>query len=175
MSNVDILKLHIKFGPIEFDAEGDKETVLAERKEIFSSLLSNKQLMEPSPADSPGQPIEASVVSYAQVASTNNTFGSFNELQRKLGLSSDVDLVAGAAYYLAFCCNQPNFDKKDIDDVLKKAHLILPGNSSRAIALNIRKGFLRELAENEKDTNSKLNQYTYLHGLQEWADNHSND
>lgn len=169
-------KVHIKMGPIEFEAEGDSELIERERAQFFSLLP--QAIVAVSPVVStpsfvnedseinafPVEPEstilpEKSSIMYSSIASFLN--------DKKF--STDVELVMGVGYYIECIEKNGVFTSKDIENKLIEARKAKPGNISQMLIQNIKKGYLRE-CEDKKDN---LKAYSILDDGIKWCESYT--
>ncbi|MBQ8619574.1 MAG: hypothetical protein IJ418_19000 [Clostridia bacterium] len=150
-------KVRIKFGPIEFEAEGDSELIERERSQFFSLLP--QAIAAVSPVVPPSQQLlEADVVDPVStehpepvpvlVASPDTPqYESLAGFMREKRFSTGVEIVMGVAYYIDQIEGTSPFTSKEIETALDDARQTKPSNISQMIVQNIKKGYLRELKE----------------------------
>jgi len=171
-------KIHIKFGPIEFEAEGDSDLIERERAQFFSVLPQaimavspvvpasltlpdddNLYLQTPRlPENTPVLPAEKATGNYESLA------GFLRE--KKFG--TGVEMVMGVAYYIEHIEHAGVFNSKDIETALDEARQEKPGNIPQMIVQNIKKGYLREMKE-KKDG---LKAYCVLEKGKNWCESY---
>ena len=128
-------KIHIKLGPIEFEAEGDSDLIQREREQFFSllpqaivavspvvpqssQLLEAKPLEEGLTAPVPGRtddvlisPLQPQNIEYESLA------GFLNDKQ----FSTGVEIVMGVAYYIELIDKSGVFTSKDVEKALDES------------------------------------------------------
>ncbi len=176
-------KIHIKLGPIEFEAEGDSDLIQREREQFFSllpqaivavspvvpqssQLLEAKPLEEGLTAPVPGRtddvlisPLQPQNIEYESLA------GFLNDKQ----FSTGVEIVMGVAYYIELIDKSGVFTSKDVEKALDESRKDKPNNIPQMIVQNIKKGFLRECKE-KKDG---LKTYCVLDRGKVWCESYT--
>lgn len=172
-------KVHIKFGPIEFEAEGDSDLIERERAQFFSVLPQAIMAVSPVVPASPS-PLESEDI-YPQperlpesipalpVERTTGNYESLAGFLRKKKFSTGVEVVMGVAYYIEHIEHAGVFNSKDIETALDEARQEKPGNIPQMIVQNIKKGYLRELKE-KKDG---LKAYCVLEKGKNWCESYT--
>lgn len=171
-------KIHIKFGPIEFEAEGDSDLIERERAQFFSVLPQAIMAVSPVVPASPTllesediYPQPARLPESALVLSTEKATGNYESLAgflREKKFGTGVEVVMGVAYYLEHIDGMETFTSKDIETALDEARQEKPGNIPQMIVQNIKKGYLREMKE-KKDG---LKAYCVLGKGKNWCENY---
>lgn len=168
-------KIHIKFGPIEFEAEGDSDLIERERAQFFSVLpqaimaVSPVVPASPTQADDdiypqPAKLLESTPVLPAESATSN--YESLAGFLREKKFGTGVEVVMGVAYYIEHIEHADAFTSRDIEAALDDARQTKPVNIPQMIAQNIKKGYLRELKE-KKDG---LKAYCVLEKGKNWCE-----
>jgi len=168
-------KIHIKFGPIEFEAEGDGDLIERERAQFFSVLPQAIMAVSPmvpvvSTTVDEGentcfQPASLPEASTAAPTHTCN-YESLASFLRDKKFATGVEIVMGVAYYIDQIEQNSVFTSKDIEAALDEARQNKPGNISQMIVQNIKKGYLREMKE-KKDG---LKAYCVLEKGKNWCE-----
>ena len=166
-------KIHIKMGPIEFEAEGDSELIERERTQFFSLLPQAIMAVSPVVAKSSSLVEVAEneilpVESENTLLSTNSqcTYTSIASFLNEKKFSTDVELVMGVGYYIECIEKNGVFTSKDVENKLIEARKGKPGNISQMLTQNIKKGFLRECA----DKKDNLKAYSILDEGIKWCE-----
>lgn len=169
-------KIRIKFGPIEFEAEGDSDLIERERAQFFSVLP--QAIMAVSPVVPAAPTLLESEDVYLQSARLPETTsvlpvekdtGNYESLAgflREKKFGTGVEVVMGVAYYIEYIEHAGVFNSKDIETALDEARQEKPGNISQMIVQNIKKGYLREMKE-KKDG---LKAYCVLEKGKNWCE-----
>ena len=150
-------KIHIKFGPIEFEAEGDSDLIERERTQFFSVLpqaimaVSPVVPLTPTMTESengclPSTNLPESSLTYPAENNANN-YESLAGFLREKKFVTGVEIVMGVAYYIEHIDHMGVFTSKDIETALDDARQEKPSNISQMIVQNIKKGYLREVKE----------------------------
>ena len=103
-------KIHIKFGPIEFEAEGDSDLIERERTQFFSVLpqaimaVSPVVPLTPTMTESengclPSTNLPESSLTYPAENNANN-YESLAGFLREKKFVTGVEIVMGVAYYI---------------------------------------------------------------------------
>lgn len=169
-------KIHIKFGPIEFEAEGDSDLIERERTQFFSVLPqaimavspvvpSTPMLIESENSCLPSSNLPESSLTYPSENNTNN-YESLAGFIRDKKFVTGVEIVMGVAYYIEHIEHMGVFTSKDIETALDNARQEKPSNISQMIVQNIKKGYLREVKE-KKDG---LKAYCVLEKGKNWCE-----
>ena len=147
-------KIHIKMGPIEFEAEGDSELIERERAQFFSLLP--QAIVAVSPVvPQLVQTISAKDVRYEDSdvevpfpnllnADSHANYQSIAAFLNDKKFATDVELVMGVGYYIECIEKAGFFTSKDVENKLTEARKGKPGNISQMLTQNIKKGYLRE-------------------------------
>ena len=171
-------KIHIKFGPIEFEAEGDSDLIERERAQFFSVLPQAIMAVSPVVPVSPTLPDEdiypqpAMLPESAPVLPAETVTGNYESLAgflREKKFSTGVEVVMGVAYYIEHIEHAGVFNSKDIETALDEARQEKPGNIPQMIVQNIKKGYLREMKE-KKDS---LKAYCVLEKGKNWCESYA--
>ena len=85
-------------------------------------------------------------------------------MKRKLNLSSNTDLVMGAACYLSTHEGMGTFTSQDIKELFQRTKNKTKINISQFIAQNISKGLIEEVEMSDK----KQKEYRILYSANEW-------
>ena len=166
-------KIHIKFGPIEFEAEGDSDLIERERTQFFSVLPqaimavspvvpSTPTMIENENGCLPSTNLPESSLTYPAGNNANN-YESLAGFLRDKKFVTGVEIVMGVAYYIEHI---GVFTSKDIETALDDARQEKPSNISQMIVQNIKKGYLREVKE-KKDG---LKAYCVLEKGKHWCE-----
>lgn len=150
-------KIHIKFGPIEFEAEGDSDLIERERTQFFSVLPqaimavspvvpSTPTMIESENGCLPSTNLPESSLAYPAENNANN-YESLAGFLREKKFVTGVEIVMGVAYYIEHIDHMGVFTSKDIETALDDARQEKPSNISQMIVQNIKKGYLREVKE----------------------------
>ena len=171
MKDNNILSIKIKLGTAEFEAEGAVDDVTNARdsflgfiKECSESLTLLRANQEAITESSQTSSIDVRDIKEDVANHKKEAYGSFNEMKRALGLSSNTDLVMGAAYYLSVYDKKEVITSQDIKELLQKTKNKTKINISQFIAQNISKGFLEEVGLSDK----KQKEYQVLDSANEW-------
>lgn len=169
-------KIHIKFGPIEFEAEGDSDLIERERTQFFNVLP--QAIMAVSPVVSsiptiiesengclPSTNLPESSLAYPAENNTNN-YESLASFLREKKFVTDVEIVMGVAYYIEHIDHMGMFTSKDIESALDDARQEKPSNISQMIVQNIKKGYLRV----QKEKKDGLKAYCVLEKGKNWCE-----
>lgn len=169
-------KIHIKLGPIEFEAEGDSELIERERAQFFTLLPQAIMAVSPVVPSAPSvlevediHPQSTGLLEHPPVLDApRNTpqYESLAEFMRDKKFSTGVEIVMGVAYYVEHFEDMDSFTSKDIEAALDNARQTKPGNISQMLVQNIKKGYLRELKE-KKDG---LKAYCVLEKGKNWCE-----
>ena len=169
-------KIHIKLGPIEFEAEGDSELIERERAQFFTLLPQAIMAVSPVVPSAPSvlevedfHPQSTGLLEHTPVLDApRNTpqYESLAEFMRDKKFSTGVEIVMGVAYYVEHFEEMNSFTSKDIEAALDNARQTKPGNISQMLVQNIKKGYLRELKE-KKDG---LKAYCVLEKGKNWCE-----
>ncbi len=169
-------KIHIKFGPIEFEAEGDSDLIERERTQFFNVLPQAIMAVSPVvPATAPSLETEDVYLQSVGMpenvpalvdSNSMNKYESLAEFLRDKKFSTGVEAVMGVAYYLEYIEGVGVFTSRDVETALDDARQEKPGNISQMIVQNIKKGYLRELKE-KKDG---LKAYCVLEKGKNWCE-----
>ncbi len=160
------MKLKIKIGNIEFEADGNEEEVRRERTAMTEFLehlatVNSDMILPPDMLQSNNEEIvQQSIPMHA-------TYQSFNEFLQSISVKNDTSTVMAAAYFLYKYHEKDCFTSKDIEELLTESHIKRPGNISQAIAQNIKKGLI---AQNKKG-DSQLKIYQVLTTAEDWYNN----
>lgn len=154
-------RVKIKFGQIEFEAEGDSELIERERQQFFNLLPHAIAAVSPVIADSEDNIImqipndQASEIpllnSYKE--SKVQSYETLSALLKDKGFNTDLEKIMGVAYYLDQIKGISPFNVKDVEEALSEARQQKPGNINDCINRNITKSFL--IAEKEKKDGQK--------------------
>lgn len=169
-------KIHIKLGPIEFEAEGDSELIERERAQFFTLLPQAIMAVSPVVPSTP-QVLEVEDIHTQSTRPMEHTpildapertpqYESLAEFMRDKKFSTGVEIVMGVAYYVEHFDGMDSFTSKDIEAALDNARQTKPGNISQMLIQNIKKGHLRELKE-KKDG---LKAYCVLEKGKNWCE-----
>lgn len=149
-----VTKLKLKYGEIEFEIEGNSETVAREREEFQKSLIPAMEVFlqrrKSTTYIQESNLQEVEVISndtkLIPCSSINNSeYENFAHLLKVKGFNADVDKVIAAVYYLSEICHKNTMTRDEIEQELKNAKLPSLTNLSSAIAVNIRKAHMEEL------------------------------
>lgn len=169
-------KIHIKLGPIEFEAEGDSDLIERERTQFFSVLP--QAIMAVSPVVPATPTMIESEDSFSQSAKlpepsptlseeyTTSNFESLAGFLREKKFGTGVEIVMGVAYYIEHIEHMGVFTSRDIETALDDARQEKPGNIPQMIVQNIKKGYMREMKE-KKDG---LKAYCVLEKGKSWCE-----
>jgi len=168
-------KIHIKFGPIEFEAEGDSDLIERERAQFFSvlpqAIMAVSPVVPASPtlADDyiypqPSKLLESTPVLPAENATSN--YESLAGFLREKRFGTGVEVVMGVAYYLEQADGMETITSKDIETALDEARQEKPNNISQSITYNVQKGYLRE----SKEKKDGLKAYYVLERGKNWCE-----
>lgn len=164
------MKLRIKVGNIEFEADGDSDEVGRERiamTELLGHLAAiNVDIV--SAAQASRAELEKAL---PESSDTAMNYQSFNEFLKNIKTQRDTDLVMAAAYFLYKSRGMDLFTSKDIEDLLIESHVKRPGNISQSITQNIKKGYICYVREGE----SALKSYQVLGSADEWYEKAQKD
>ena len=172
-------KIHIKLGPIEFEAEGDSELIERERAQFFTLLPQAIMAVSPVVPSAP-QVLEVEDI-HTQSARLPEKTSIFNapkstlqyeslaEFMRDKKFSNGVEIVMGVAYYIEHFESMDSFASKAIEAALDNARQTKPSNISQMLVQNIKKGYLRELKE-KKDG---LKAYCVLEKGKNWCEEYT--
>lgn len=171
-------KIHIKLGPIEFEAEGDSELIERERAQFFTLLPQAISAVSPVvPSVLPPLEIKneenysevnSSRPSLIEQVKTDKDFQGLVDFLNQKKFSTGVELVMGVAYYLQFIENLDTFSSRDIEKGLEENHQNRPNNIPQALNQNIKKGYLREGREKKEG----LKTYCVLERGKNWCENY---
>lgn len=169
-------KIRIKFGPIEFEAEGDSDLIERERAQFFSVLPQAIMAVSPivpaalTPLESEDvYPQSVRLPETTSVLPVQKDIGNYESLAgflREKKFGTGVEVVMGVAYYIECIEHAGVFNSKDIEMALDEARQEKPGNISQMIVQNIKKGYLREMKE-KKDG---LKAYCVLEKGKNWCE-----
>lgn len=154
-------KLKLKLGEIEFEIEGNAETVAKEREEFHKTLL---PLLEGFMNKKKATYIEEPSMREIKTTSDNSTklitctceedsqYVNFAHFLKEKGFNTDVDRVIAAVYYLSEISGKEYMTKDDIEQELKNARIPALSNLRVSINSNIKKAHMEELnvEENKK-------------------------
>ena len=147
-----INRIKIKFGQIEFEAEGESDLIERERQQFFSILpqaitaVSSTIMITEQPKliideiplnDNTCQQILGS-------RSENKSYDSLVTFLKEKNFQNDVELTLGVAYYIDCIDNAGPVTAKEIENKLFEARQGKSSNTNQCITLNIRKGFMVE-------------------------------
>ena len=163
MSDQDFLKIRLKFGEAEFEAEGNKVNVEKACGSFLEKLTHSSAVCGPQTVDT-----SHNGASGHQTTRQGYDYNSFVALKNDLGLSGDTDLVMGAAYYLSFTEKKETFTSIDIKNLFQRTRIKVPGNIPQAITQNIKKGLIEERDKTKADDGRGLKSYVILDGAREW-------
>lgn len=170
MTEASTTKLRLKYGDIEFEMEGNPETVAKER-EAFQKLLfpamevMSRQINFKNSIPRKVEIIEENLPNKAthmlgyNCNSESKTYSSFNQLIKEKNFSKDVDRVVAAAYFLCVCQNKTEFSKNDILEQFRNAKLKTPSNVTAFLASNVEKANIQVVR-----TDKGLQIYSILDG-----------
>jgi hypothetical protein len=130
-------RIRIARGELQFEAEGDKAFVLA--------MLKNFEGRTSGPGESPGKgkgKTPKSVTTGAEVLTSSKAV-SVGEFIRQFGFKKHTDRVLAFGYYLEQHSGLQEFTPADINNLYYEAKME-PSNTSQAIILNIKRGFVME-------------------------------
>lgn len=172
-------KIHIKLGPIEFEAEGDSELIERERAQFFTLLPQAIMAVSPVVPSAP-HILEVEDVHTQSTRLPEHTpvldspkrgpqYESLAEFMRDKKFSTGVEIVMGVAYYVECIEGMDSFTSKDIEAALDNARQNKPVNISQMLTQNIKKGHLRELKE-KKDG---LKAYCILEKGKNWCEEYT--
>ena len=150
-------KIHIKFGPIEFEAEGDNDLIERERTQFFSlppqAIMAVAPVVPTAPTvieneDMYSQPARLSEAAPALSAEKDTyNYESLAGFLREKKFGTGVEVVMGVAYYIEHIEHAGIFTSRDIETALDDARQNKPKNIPQMVVQNIKKGFLRETKE----------------------------
>ena len=124
-------KIHIKFGPIEFEAEGDSDLIERERTLTPTMTESENGCL-------PSTNLPESSLTYPAENNANN-YESLAGFLREKKFVTGVEIVMGVAYYIEHIDHMGVFTSKDIETALDDARQEKPSNISQMIVQNIKK------------------------------------
>ena len=166
------LSVKIKFGAAEFEAEGTTEDVNAAKdsflgfiKEYSETLIISNNNFKTITNSSREIAIEGENTKGIDAGCGVLVYNSFNEMKRSFGLSSNTDIVMGAAYYLSMHDKIEKFTSQDIKELLQKTKNKTKINVSQFIAANIGKGLIEEVGLSDK----KQKEYRVLDSVNDWV------
>lgn len=151
-------KLKVRYGEIEFEAEGTPEFVEAERTVFQNNLREAMALMTTTQNFVKSRLIQAEAVvpetSHAlieTVANDTQKYSSLSQYLRNKNFSLDTERVLGVACYLFCNENKESFSANCIKTALKDARQNIPTNINACINHNINIGRIVEDKENKID------------------------
>ena len=115
-------KIHIKFGPIEFEAEGDSDLIERERAQFFSvlpqAIMAVSPVVPASPtlSDDDIYPQPARLPESMPVLPTEKAMGNYESLAgflREKKFGTGVEVVMGVAYYIEHIEHADAFTSRD--------------------------------------------------------------
>lgn len=154
-------KLKLKLGEIEFEIEGNAETVAKEREEFHKTLLPllegfmNKKnvtyIEEPSMREIKTTS-DNSIKLITCACEEDSQYVNFAHFLKEKGFNTDVDRVIAAVYYISEISGKEYMIKDDIEQELKNARIPALSNLRASINSNIKKAHMEELnvEENKK-------------------------
>lgn len=152
-------KLKVRYGEIEFEAEGTPEFIEAERTVFQDNLRETMALMASTQNFVKSKFIQAETVLpetshtlIETVANDTQKYSSLSQYLRSKNFSSDTDRVLGVACYLFHNENKKNFSANCIKTALKDARQNIPTNINACINQNINVGRIVEDKENKIDS-----------------------
>lgn len=156
------MKLKIRVGSIEFEADGNEAEVERERT-AMTNFLERLAAVDPnvvSPYHTPRENQYSTLIE----SNTDTAYQSFNEFLKATAAKRDTDMIMAAAYFLYKYRAMDCFTSKDIEELLAESHIKRPGNISQAIAQNIKKCFIAQIKSSEPG----LKAYQVLTTADEW-------
>lgn len=155
-------KVRIKFGQIEFEAEGDSDLIERERQQFFNLLPNAIAAVTPVVATdfkNINELEDASLIESIGVENniSNNEeilkhkFENISTLIREKKISNGTDIVMGVAYYLDIIKDIGPLNTNDITQTLNEARQPKLSNVNSFVNNNIKKGYLTEHIE-KKDS-----------------------
>lgn len=151
-------KLKVRYGEIEFEAEGTPDFIEAERTVFQDNLREAMALMASTQNFVKSKFIQAETVLpenthtlIETVANDTQKYSSLSQYLRSKNFSSDTDRVLGVACYLFHNENKENFSANCIKTALKDARQNIPTNINAYINQNINTGRIVEDKENKID------------------------
>lgn len=170
-----INKVHIKMGPIEFEAEGDSELIERERSQFFKLLPQTIMAVSPVVHNSlitnnntTNTEIDVLPVEAETSENSLKLHQSIVSFLNDKNFSNDVELIMGIAYYIECIENKGPFTSKDIENKIKEARKPKPKNISQVLIQNIRKGYLQECP----DKKDNLKTYMILEDGIKWCESY---
>ena len=155
------LKLKLKIGQIEFEAEGSPEDVNFQRCEFMDKLLpaaveamtrTNGILAERpflNAAEVEALPVSKRTLLLEEAQENQAAVQlSINEFLNQKGFSSQIDTAIGLVYYNETFCGCIDFSSEELKRYFKDAKIKTPGNPSDVIAKLIGKSYI--MAADEK-------------------------
>lgn len=151
-------RVRIKFGEIEFEAQGDIDMIEREREQFFSLLpqavntVSQVLPVQQDPTIMQLDMDQSGIFDANDVIEDNEImkYESLTSLLREKKFANSVELVMGVAYYIDQVKKISPFNTKDIEEELALAREQKPTNINQNINLNIGKSFIIE-AKEKKD------------------------
>ncbi|MBE0334951.1 hypothetical protein [Paenibacillus sp. 23TSA30-6] len=151
-------RIKIKFGQIEFEAEGDSELIEREREQFFSLLPQAMLSVSPSitviEQPKPSVDILLDTDTPQQSLPTGQTYESLITFLKAKNFQSDVERVLGVAYYIDQIEKSGPVTAREIETKLLEARQGKPSNTSHVINQNIKKGYLYEHSEKKEGVKS---------------------
>lgn len=168
MEKNNFLSIKIKLGAAEFEAKGPIEDVKASRDSFLGFIKECSEQLPLLRTDSrmiAETSQDSAIIENKEIDSNHGiSYSSFNEMKRKLNLSSNTDLVMGAAYYLSTHEGMGTFTSQDIKELFQRTKNKTKINISQFIAQNISKGLIEEVGISDK----KQKEYQILDSANEW-------
>lgn len=161
------MRLKIKVGNIEFEADGNENEVERERIAMIE-LLKHLSAVNASIA------LQSAIQDDNALLESNDAAAdcqSFNEFLNSITVKRDTDIVMAAAYFLYKYRGAEYFTSKDIEETLTESHIKRPGNISQSITQNIKKG----LVSLTKNGEGGLKTYQVLTTADDWYSNAKNN
>lgn len=148
-------RIRIKFGQIEFEAEGDTDLIEREREQFFSFLpqainaVSSTIMMVEQPKMLVDEILlEESENTHSQqtidISSGGNLYDSLVTFLKEKNFQNDVERVMGVAYYVDCIEKSGPITAKEIEARLLEARQGKPSNTNSFINENIKKAYLCE-------------------------------
>ena len=151
-------KLKLKLGEIEFEIEGNAETVAKEREEFHKTLLpvleafmnNKKTTYTETPYIREIKTTTENETKFITSTCINNSeFANFAHFLNEKGINTDRDRVIAAVYYLSEINNKEYVTTDDIAQELKNAKIPTLSNLSAAINANIKKAYMEKIKKVE--------------------------
>lgn len=150
-----LTKLKLRYGEIEFEIEGNSETVAKEREEFQKSLIPAMEvflqrrkpityIQESNPQDIELPLNDTKLISSCS-CSSNSEYANFAHFLKIKGFNTDVDKVIAAVYYISEICHKNTITRDEIEQEFKNAKQPSLTNLSAVIASNIKKAHMEEL------------------------------